>query len=168
VSELLAAPGNLTWVSTNWNDPRAAALRAEMDVEIGARYAGRDNGSYPSGPEAVEVPVVWLALAETPAGTFENAATATLRRLQVAGEPLRYEVKRVFVSAAHRRRGLAAAALARVEGSARDLGVDELLLQTGDRQPEAEALYVREGWHHVPPYPPYDHLVHSRCYGKTL
>lgn len=152
----------VTWVATGWDDPRVSALRAEMDVEIGARYADL-RGKHPAGPEVAEVPVAWLALVGG-----EPAATATLRRLQVTGEPLRFEVKRVFVSARHRRRGLAAAALSHVERSAREAGTADLLLQTGDRQPEAEALYVREGWHRVDPYPPYDHLPQSRCYGKHL
>nr|WP_246314691.1 GNAT family N-acetyltransferase [Kineococcus aurantiacus] len=136
-----------------------------MDAEIGPRYAHPDGAprSYPPAPSAGEVDVAWLALAGG-----EPAATASLRRLSVAGEPLRHEVKRVFVGPAHRRRGLAAQALRRVEGSARELGVRRLVLQTGDRQPEAIALYEREGWAPVPVYPPYDAVAHSRCFGKDF
>ena len=49
------------------------------------------------------------------------APPSDLRRLAVDGEPVRWEVKRVFVDPAHRRRGLAAEALRRVEQSARVL-----------------------------------------------
>lgn len=157
-----ASTGTVTWEATGWDDPRVADLRAQMDREVVPRYAGR-SGTYPAGPTADEVAVVWLALVEG-----VPAATATLRRLEVPGQPPRSEVKRLFVAAGHRRRGLAALALGRVEGSARADGVPDLVLQTGDLQPDAEALYVREGWHRVPVYPPYDGLVHSRCYGKTL
>lgn len=162
MSDTLAGAGTVTWEATGWDDPRAAALRTQMDHEVVPRYAGR-SGTYPAGPAAEEVAVVWLALVEG-----VPAATATLRRLEVAGQPLRFEVKRLFVAADHRRRGLAALALGRVEASARAAGVTDLVLQTGDLQPDAEALYVREGWHRVPVYPPYDGLAHSRCYGKPL
>lgn len=163
MSELAAT--TLRWEATGWDDPRVAALREEMDLEIRPRYAAAhaDGASYPPPPEPDEILVAWVGLVDD-----APAATASLRRLDVPGEPLRHEVKRVFIGAAHRRRGLAAQVLALVESSARAAGVTELVLQTGDRQPEAEALYVREGWHPVPAYPPYDALTHSRCYAKTL
>lgn len=155
----------VTWVATGWDDVRVADLRDLMDAEVGPRYArpGAGPRSFPPPPSAAEVEVAWLALAGG-----EPAATASLRRLAVEGEPVRWEVKRVFVAPAHRRRGLAAQALRRVEESARGLGVARLLLQTGDRQPEAVALYAREGWDPVPTYPPYDRVGHSRCFGKDL
>ncbi|PRY11059.1 GNAT family N-acetyltransferase [Kineococcus rhizosphaerae] len=155
----------VTWVATGWDDPRVVRLRHLMDAEVGPRYARPDGGPryHPPGPSASEVAVTWLAL-----GGDEPAATASLRRLAVDGEPVRWEVKRVFVDPAHRRRGLAAEALRRVEQSARDLGVSRLVLQTGNLQPEAVALYERAGWEPVPVYPPYDAVVHSRCYGRDL
>ena len=155
----------VTWEATGWDDPRVAALRAAMDAEVRPRYSRPDGAPpvVPPGPTPQEVLVCWLALVDG-----SPAATASLRRLEVAGEPARFEVKRVFVDAGHRRRGLALSALRRVEGAARARGVERLFLQTGNRQPEAMALYARDGWVPVPTYPPYGVLVHSRCYAKDL
>lgn len=154
-----------TWEATHWDDPRVAELREQMNREVGPRYAQPDGAPrvFPPAPLVEEVLVTWLAVS---AG--EAAATASLRRLEVDGEPVRHEVKRVFVAPAHRRRGLAAQALRLVERSARERGIERLVLQTGNRQPEAVALYVREGWSPIPTYAPYDVVVHSRCYAKDL
>jgi GNAT superfamily N-acetyltransferase len=57
--------------------------------------------------------------------------------------------------------------LAAVERSARDRGIEVLRLQTGIRQPEAVALYEREGWLRIDPYPPYP-AESSICFEKRL
>lgn len=162
---LTTGPRTALWSATGWDDPRVVALRAAMDAELHPRYAPPGGGARPRppGPAADEVLLTWLALVDG-----EPAATASLRRLAHPGEPVRHEVKRVYVHPEHRRHGLAAAALARVEGSARAAGLDRLLLQTGALQPEAIALYRREGWTPVDPYPPHDALPHSRCFAKRL
>ena len=56
------------------------------------------------------------------------------------------EIKRMFVAAAARRRGLAARILAELERTAADAGFTTMLLETGDAQPEAIALYTRAGY----------------------
>ena len=138
---------SLTWERTTWDDPRGAALRAAMDAEISPRYAALRGGDRPPAPPTVEdVDFVVLALVDG-----EVAATGTLRRL-----PDRWEVKRLFIDAGHRRLGLASALLEQLEDGARERGADELFLQTGNRQPEAIALYERQGWQRIPVFAPYD------------
>lgn len=124
-SSLAVLPGGriLTWADTDWDDPRGAALRESMDVELSPRYAALRQGSpRPAPPSAEDVAVVVLALVDG-----KPAATGTLRRL-----PDRWEVKRLVVDADHRRLGLASRILARLEDAARDRGSDELFLQTGN------------------------------------
>ncbi|MFE5308097.1 GNAT family N-acetyltransferase [Isoptericola sp. NPDC056605] len=153
-----------------------AALRDAMDADLAPRYAAlraerarlfaaRAPGGLQVVPTAEEVLVTWLALVGD-----EPVATASLRRLgtpDAATDAVTYEVKRLFVLPAHRRRGLAAAALTAVEGSARERGIGELRLQTGVLQPEAVALYEREGWRRIPPYPPYP-PESSVCFVRSL
>ena len=152
----------LHWEHTGWDDPRAEALRAAMDAEIGPRYAAlREDAPRPAQPTAEDVAVVVLALVGEPA---EVAATGTLRRL-----PDRWEVKRLFIDAGHRRLGLASRVLAQLEDAARARSAEELFLQTGNRQPEAIALYERRGWEHVPTFAPYDPADGiSVCFRKAL
>lgn len=159
---LAVLPGGriLTWAETDWDDPRGAALREAMDVELSPRYAALRQGSpRPAPPSAEDVAVVVLALVDG-----KPAATGTLRRL-----PDRWEVKRLVVDADHRRLGLASRILARLEDAARDHGADELFLQTGNRQPEAIALYEREGWVRIEVFAPYDPADGiSVCFRKAL
>ena len=46
----------------------------------------------------------------------------------------------------YRRRGLATRVLKALEDAARQAGYTRLILETGPRQPEAEALYARQGY----------------------
>lgn len=151
---------SLTWERTTWGDPRAEVLLAAMDAEISPRYAALRGASAPPAPPSGEdVDHVLLALVDG-----VPAATGTLRRL-----PDRWEVKRLFIAATHRRRGLAGAVLERLEESARELGAQEVYLQTGNRQPEAIALYERTGWERVEVYSPYDPTDGiSICFRKPL
>ena len=157
---LLPDGRTLAWERTTWDDPRGEALRAAMDAEIGPRYAAlRADSPRPAPPTTEDVAFLLLALVDG-----EVAATGTLRRL-----PDRWEVKRLFIDAGHRRLGLASAVLERLEEGAREQGATELFLQTGNRQPEAIALYERQGWERVPVFAPYDPADGiSVCFRKPL
>ncbi|MGW7265288.1 GNAT family N-acetyltransferase [Streptomyces sp. NPDC054842] len=147
------------WESESWNAAAAVGLRELMSAELAPRYAPVEHRRVRAPqPSADEIVVTWVGYADD-----VPVATASLRRL-----PDRYEVKRVFVHRDHRGRGLARAALGAVESTARRLGVEPLWLQTGALQPEARALYAREGWHQVPPYAPYDRNPFSVCFSKVL
>ena len=77
------------------------------------------------------------------------------------------EVKRMYVVPEARGHGLGGRILARIEQLAADLGLQRLILETGNRQPEALALYRRTGWHPIPCYRPYDDDDVSVCLGKA-
>ncbi|GAA4678148.1 GNAT family N-acetyltransferase [Frondihabitans cladoniiphilus] len=153
-----------------WDDPRAVALREAMEFEMGARYAGRDADSTPDKEEALH-----RALAVDPAGVFatilvvdESTGTplghAALRDLR--GE---WEMKRVIVAVAARGRGIGALLMSELDRAAREGGAARIILQTGDRQPEAVRLYERSGYTPIPVYPPYiDTIPFSLCYEKVL
>ena len=79
-----------------------------------------------------------------------------------------YEIKRMFVLAAARRRGHARAVLATLEDRARELDAPLLLLETGDAQPEAVRLYESAGYRPAPCFGAYVGSPHSRCYEKRL
>ena len=56
------------------------------------------------------------------------------------------EVKRLWVDPTWRGRGLGRRLMSELEDAARGLGFTSLHLGTGDRQPEAVALYESAGW----------------------
>jgi putative acetyltransferase len=56
------------------------------------------------------------------------------------------EVKRMFVRESARGRGVAQALLARIEAAAREAGLTELSLETGDQQLAAIRVYERAGF----------------------
>lgn len=121
--------------------PRWLVARAE--AELAARYGNLDDGE--RGLTA--------AMFEPPAGVFLVARTKTGRRRRpVGGVGLRTvaagtgEVRRLWVDPAWRGRGIGRDLMAGLEDAASGLGLTQLRLGTGDRQPEAVALYERLGW----------------------
>jgi GNAT superfamily N-acetyltransferase len=58
--------------------------------------------------------------------------------------------------------------LAVLEERARGLGATRLVLETGTRQPEAIALYVRSGFSRIEPFGEYVGEPLSVCMGKSL
>lgn len=144
-----------------WDDPAPVELRAQMDAEIRPRYADLFPARPASAPaiDAGEIVLTLVAFdGAVPAGTV------SLKRTDGLGE-----VKRVFVAEPYRRLGLAKRLLDELEAAARDEGYDELVLETGERQPEAIALYEREGWTPIGPFGPYDNARGiGRYYRKAL
>ncbi len=72
------------------------------------------------------------------------------------------EVKRMFVDPQARGQGVGGALLAEIARRARAAGLASLKLETGIHQPEAIALYQRDGFRYIPPYGSYqpDPLSH--------
>ena len=78
------------------------------------------------------------------------------------------EIKRMFVVAAARRRGLGRAMLSALEQRAASAGIRELVLNTGLEQPEAIALYESAGYQAIPGFGHYAGAPKARFYGKQL
>ncbi|WP_196073054.1 LLM class flavin-dependent oxidoreductase [Nakamurella alba] len=144
-----------------WTSPEASGLRDAMDAELRPRYADliRDAAAAPAPVDPTQILFTLVVLAGA-----EPVATTSLKWTDGFAE-----IKRVYVAADHRRAGLAWRLLAEAGDRARALGIAELVLQTGFRQPEAMALYERSGWRAVPPFGPYEaDTVVSRCYALRL
>ncbi|MFD9092882.1 GNAT family N-acetyltransferase [Streptomyces collinus] len=78
------------------------------------------------------------------------------------------ELKRMFVVAQMRGRGLARRILAALEEDARAAGRLRMVLETGTKQPEAIALYTSCGYEPCDKFGYYRHYEDSRCYAKAL
>ena len=78
------------------------------------------------------------------------------------------EVRRVYVAPSVRRRGIARRLLAELEGKAIKLGYAIVRLETGNRQPEATALYESCGFRRIAPYGSHVDDPLSICFEKKL
>ncbi|WEO78252.1 GNAT family N-acetyltransferase [Cryobacterium sp. SO2] len=159
--------GNVQLHTVDWTDPRAALLRAAMDEEVMPRYADRfenvsaEEDAARDAAFAIDPATMVLTLIATVDGV--PAAHAALRML---GEE--YELKRLVTLAEYRGRGLSKALIRAVEDAASARGARRLILQTGDRQPEAVRLYEHLGYTPIPIYPPYEAIWFSLCYERML
>jgi len=62
------------------------------------------------------------------------------------------EIKRMYVVPAARQQGLGRRLLEELEAAARELGYARIRLDTGPRQPHAQAMYERAGYHPIGEY----------------
>jgi GNAT superfamily N-acetyltransferase len=80
-------------------------------------------------------------------------------------DPTTCEVKRMWTSPRYRRQGLAAQVLGALEDAALTAGYTRLILETGPRQPEAEALYANRGYRRMEFY---GHYPEARAFSLDL
>lgn len=78
------------------------------------------------------------------------------------------EVKRMFVQPAVRSQGIASQVLSALEVWARELNYNELILETGQAQPEAIGLYIKSGYVVIPNYGQYEQVENSVCFKKVI
>ncbi len=152
----------------DWFDPRALALRDAMDAEMNIIYGG--------SLEAID-PVVMVKLSaafNVSPGTIIGTVLALDDGVPVGQAGLRpqsdgaLEVKKVMVDAAARGRGISRLLMLELEVIAAEQGATSLILQTGDLQPAAIALYESLGYVRTAPYAPYELLDNALCYQKMI
>jgi GNAT superfamily N-acetyltransferase len=78
------------------------------------------------------------------------------------------EIKRMFVLADHRRKGIAAKILAELELWTAELSYTKCILETGKKQPEAIELYKKNGYQQIPNYGQYIGVENSVCFEKEI
>ena len=78
------------------------------------------------------------------------------------------EIKRMFVPFSKRGMGIASIILTELEKWAKELGNKKCILETGKRQPEAIALYGKNGYRVIPNYGQYTIMENSVCFEKEL
>jgi GNAT superfamily N-acetyltransferase len=142
-----------------YDSPDAQLLIAEVQQEYVVRYGGPDEGPV----DAAEF--------TPPDGRFVVGYTDTVP--VAIGGLRRYddetvELKRMYVRPAFRGRGLSRVVLAHLEELAATMGARRIVLETGNRQPEAMRLYETSGYERVEPFGHYRCQPGSAHYGKAL
>jgi putative acetyltransferase len=137
----------------------AQVLISELDADLLTRYPGQwIHGLHEE--DIIDPDFIFVV------GRLDGEAVAcgALRRLDsdVA------EVKRMFVKAMFRRKGLSRQLLHFLESAARTRGYRLLKLETGTKQPEANALYILAGYKKIPCFGEYVGNPFSLCFEKRL
>jgi GNAT superfamily N-acetyltransferase len=78
------------------------------------------------------------------------------------------EIKRMYVVPQARGHGLSRVMLGALEDRARQLGANRIVLETGDRQPEAISLYESSGYERIPGFGYYADAPLSVSFEKRL
>ena len=78
------------------------------------------------------------------------------------------EVKRMYVLPESRNGGIATRVLSALEEWAGELSYAKCILETGKKQPEAIALYKKNGYTPIPNYGQYANVENSVCFEKKI
>jgi GNAT superfamily N-acetyltransferase len=126
--------------------PVSVELQRAYFSDIASRYPGWSPDLIPSADPAEVAPPVgaWVVayLGDQPVGC------GGVKRL----DDVSAELKRIYLAAAARGRGLGRLILEQLEQHARALGYERLRLDTGDLQPEALGLFRAAGYEQIPDY----------------
>lgn len=139
------------------SDPTFAELIRQLDEDLWKRY-GEVQGQY-APHNVLDTQTAVIAVQDG-----EPAGCGCFKEY----EPGTAELKRVFVPPAFRHRGVARGMVAALEAWARELGYHTMILETGNLQHEAIALYAKLGYEQTPLFPPYVGMPASICMRKSL
>jgi putative acetyltransferase len=152
---------NKTMISlarTNSDNQDFIDLVKNLDMEL-AKRDGDDHSFYSQFNKIDKIKYVVLAYEnEIPVGCgaikeFENKAM---------------EVKRMYVLAGSRGKGVAAKILIALEDWTKELSYTKCVLETGKRQPEAIQLYEKSGYKRISNYGQYIGIENSVCFEKKI
>ncbi len=148
----------ITIQCTDSNNPDFKKLVAELDADLAERD-GADHTFYHQFNSIANLKyAIILYRDEIPVGcgaikAFDN---------------ITMEVKRMFVPTTEREKGYATTVLKALEHWTHELGNTRCILETGKRQPEAIALYQKNGYHRISNYGPYQGIENSICFEKNV
>ncbi len=150
---------HLSLIETDVAAPATRDLIAALDAELLLRYPNElPNGIDADAFRAAEgcMVLAWIDGVAVGCAAFRPLAPDTI------------EIKRVFVRAGQRGRGVSKQLLAWLEQRALQRGFIRAVLETGVLQPEAIALYRSAGYTPIACFTPYTDNPSSVCFGKDL
>jgi GNAT superfamily N-acetyltransferase len=142
-----------------YTDPDVSRLVEEVQQEYVVRYGSSD--ATPVDPDQFSPPSGLFLL-----GLLDGEPVA-MGGWRVTADSLA-EIKRMYVVAAARRRGLSRLMLSALETTATHAGIRQLVLNTGTEQPEAVALYESSGYTPVPGFGHYAGTPRALFYAKDV
>jgi GNAT superfamily N-acetyltransferase len=145
-------------VRTNSDNPDFKTLTARLDEEL-CRIYGTNQADYEEYNKITDLPTVIIAYANNipvGCGCFKIYDESTV------------ELKRMFVEPELRGKGIASAIVKELERWALELGYNSIILETGNKQPEAINMYHKLGYQDTEKYGQYEDAVLSVCMKKQL
>ena len=163
---VVEAPGTWQVVRLSITHPDAARLVEEVQQEYVVRYGGPDET--PLEPVYFDPPGGAFFVGYLDGRPVATGAWRRRRDVVAEGTDDTAEIKRMYVVPDARGRGLARAMLAHLEQTAREAGVVAMILETGQAQPEAIALYGSSGYVPIPGFGFYKDSSVVRCFARRL
>ncbi len=161
----VSAVHELRFVAVAQGDPLAEPLMAELALEYASRYHAPVEGvarwlrTYPAQEFAAPDGAMVIGLLDgqpVTGGAFRRFDAETA------------ELKRIWTDSRFRRRGYARALLTELEKLIAGRGYRRIYLTTGDKQPEAEELYLSDGYRRLDEPLPAEGEVYPLAFLKTL
>lgn len=145
-------------VRTDAEDPAFIALVAELDKDLAIRD-GQDHAFFAQFNKLHDIKHVVIVR-----DTSGPVGCGAFKPHE--GDAV--EIKRMYVPPSQRNRGIASTVLSELEAWAFELDFRRCVLETGENQPEAIALYRTSGYHVIPNYGQYAAVASSVCFEKHL
>jgi GNAT superfamily N-acetyltransferase len=150
---------NIDIREARFDEPEVQKLVADALGDLSVRYGGSGDDTPVAAADFVP-----------PRGRFFVAAEGDelvgCAGWRAHGEDA--ELKRMYTAPAARGRGVARRMLATIEESARSDGRSRLILETGDKQPEAISLYESSGYHRIEDFGHYRDQAGVLSYARGL
>jgi putative acetyltransferase len=143
---------------TDSSNPDFTALVALLDADLAIRD-GADHAFYAQFNKTAAIKHVVVA--------YQNGQSVGCGAIKPFGEAA-MEVKRMYTLPEYRGKGIASAVLAALEAWAAELGCQKCVLETGQNQPEAIAMYHKAGYQRIANYGQYAGMENSVCFEKIV
>ena len=151
-------PPSIKIVRADSSHPDFVSLVRMLDLELADRD-GEDHSFYAQYNKIEAIKHVVL--------TYIDQEPLGCGALKQFG-PSTMEVKRMYVPPSGMKKGIASKVLSELELWALELSCTKCVLETGKRQPEAIALYHKNGYTQIPNYGQYAGMENSICFEKKL
>jgi len=145
-------------VRTNSDNQDFISLVKHLDADLAERD-GLDHSFYAQFNKIAKIKYVIVA--------YENNKPMGCGAIKEYA-PNAMEIKRMYTSPESRGKGIATKVLTELEGWATELSYEKCILETGKKQPEAIALYEKNGYKRIPNYGQYAEIENSLCFEKVL
>ncbi|WP_343533479.1 GNAT family N-acetyltransferase [Pedobacter sp.] len=143
---------------TTSSNPDFIALVKLLDAEL-AKIDGEEHGFYAQYNKIDKINHVILI--------YDHDIAIACGAIKAYAEDT-MEIKRMFTQPSYRGQGAASTLLQELEKWAYEMNFHKCILETGKRQPDAVALYQKNGYQIIPNYGQYEGIDNSVCFKKTL
>ena len=148
----------ITLTRTNSENEDFLCLVKHLDKELAIRD-GSDHAFYTQFNKVDHIKYVVIA--------YENNQAIGCGAIKAYDEKT-MEVKRMYCLPEKRGRGIATHVLSELEKWAKEISYSKCILETGKKQEEAIALYLKNGYQPISNYGQYEGKENSLCFEKIL